>query len=324
MATQPIQTNEIIQDNVLKKTIAEFNAWSSVIKIVEKDLTDLATLTKKGIKLIDEKDSKSITELNTKLLELKKQTKALETAKKEAAKVDKEVIKLRKEDTDSILRNEKVLQAEEKTKQTALRTDDLTAKAIIREVKELERLEKERLKSIKVIKAEDDAYKILSKQRTKAQNEYKRLAVSIGEAAEETQLALTIFNELDETFTNVNKAVKDGRPFVGRYADAIAEAGLDGSNTTKILIDLREEQENLNKVLIKQRKELGKNSKEVKDSEVRLKKLDDTIEEIEKSSKSTEKAIDKLTGAVKALAAATILLKAFEFVADLLDRKSVV
>ena len=317
MATQPIQTNDIIQDNLLKKTIAEFNAWSKVIKVVEEDLIQLANVTKKGIKLIDEKDSKSIVELNAKLLELKKQTKALDLAKKESEKASNNIIKLRKEETDAILRNEKVLQAEERTKQQALRTQDLTAKGIIREVKEQERLEKERQKQIKGIKSEDDAYKQLSKQRTKAQNEYKRLAVEIGENSKEAQEALEIFNELDATFTKVNVSVKDGRPFVGRYADAIKEAGLEGGNTVKILIDLKEEQEELNKVLIKQRKEFGKNSKEVKQSEVRLKRLDETIEEIEKSSKSTEKAIDRLTGAVKAFATASILLKAFEFVSEL-------
>ena len=317
MATQPIKTSDIIQENVLQKTIKEFQAWDKVIKIVEGDLKELAKVTKEGINVIDEKDAKSIQELNEKLLELKKQTKALDLAKKESEKASKNIIKLRKEESDAILRGEKVLQAEERTKQQSLRTQDLSAKAIIRERKELERIEKERQKGIKSLNIEDDAYKKLSRERTKAQNEYKRLAIAIGESSQEAQDSLARFNELDEAFTSVNKAVKDGRPFVGRYADAIAEAGIEGNNTTKILIDLKDEQEKLNKVLIRQRKEFGKNSREVKENEDRLQKLDETIKDIEKTSKSSERALNNLTKAVKTLVTATVLLKAFEFVADL-------
>ena len=224
MATQPIKTSDIIQENVLQKTIKEFQAWDKVIKIVETDLKELAKVTKEGINVIDEKDAKSIQELNEKLLELKKQTKALDLAKKESEKASKNIVKLRKEESDAILRSEKVLQAEERTKQQSLRTQDLSAKAIIRERKELERIEKERQKNSKSILQSTSAYKKLTSQTNKAQLEFKELAAQYGVTSTQAQKALNKFNKLDDSLRIINKTVKDGRRDVGRYGIALQGA----------------------------------------------------------------------------------------------------
>jgi len=314
MASNPIQTKDIIQDNLLKSTIEDFKKWGEIVKSVENDLVDLAKLTKQDLLKIDTKNIESLNNLNDSLKDITKGVSVLNKAKQEEIKISKDLEKLRQAETKTLVDNQKLLQAEEKTKESINKTRLSENRLLIQEQKERERLEKQQQKQLKSLKDEEDAYKRLSKQRTQAQNEYKRLAVELGEGSDEAQKALSRFNELDETFTSVNKAVKDGRPFVGRYADAIKEAGLDASNTTKILIDLNKEKEELTKTLIKSRKQFGNNSKEVKQYEKQLEKLNETIEEVEKSSKSTERAIDKLTDAVKTLAAATLLLKGLEFI----------
>jgi len=296
MANKPIQTSDIIQDKVLEKTIKEFEAWSKVVNKVESDLLDLAKVTKKGLFSIDTKQVEAVKELSNQLSNVESKTKLLNTSRQKEKQTLSEVEKLQ-------------------LKLSELRKGELDEAIKLRA--EINKENKARRESVKTIIEEEDAYKTLSKERTKAQNDYKRLAVELGNTSDEAQKALARFNELDVKFTEVNNAVKDGRPFVGRYADAIREAGLEGSNTTKILLDLRSEQEKLNDVLLKQRKEFGKNSDQVKATEKQLKKLNETIEEVEKSSKGTENAINKLTKAVKALVAATVLLKVFEFIADI-------
>lgn len=303
MPNNPIQRKDIIQKDLLKKVIEEFKAWGEVVRLVETDLKNLAKQTKDRIRVIDPNDAKAVTELTKSLTDLTKQQANLVKVKEEEAKTSKELEKLKQE--------------EEKTARERLKTKDLEERAIIRERKEQERLEKLRLRSIKNLSVETNAYKDLARQRTIAQNEFKRLAVQFGEDSEQAQEALEIFNELDESFTSINKSAKDGRPFVGRYADAIKEAGLNAGNSSKILLELRNEQEELNKSLIKQRKEFGKNSDEVKATEKRLESLDDTLKEIEKSSKNTEKGIDNLTSAIKAFATATLLLQALDFIVDI-------
>lgn len=311
-------------NNAIEEAIKNAKVLDRGFRDVLDTVSKSAETIKKGIAEVDFSNARNIEKVNSAFEESNKLVEQKIIADRELIKgqsqqnkVQKELQKNLQEEEKTRQQSLKTIQQEEKNRQELLKTQIVQRRATIQEQKEQERLEKLRLKQIAAAKKENDAYKQLARQRTLAQNSFKALAAEFGENSTQAQEALSVFNQLDESFTAINKAAKDGHPFVGRYADAIEEAGIDGQKTNKILVDLKKEQLELNKVIAVQTKLFGKNSAQVKESQDQLKKLDDTIDDIAKSSSKTADEVSNLNKAFKAFASATIVLKAIELIGDL-------
>lgn len=197
------------------------------------------------------KSNKAILEDYSKLLSgnlknLSEFTKKMNSLRKESIKIQKEEIKTINLEVESSkkrekLEQEKVNTATKKKKLSIENERQIQAEA--RSLKEIEKLKQEEINTLaKANRLRDqeeksrkranneilkttNAYKRLSDRTNKAQAEFKKLAAEFGVNSREARKALLVFNKLDDSLNLVNKAARDGRRDVGRYALATRDLG---------------------------------------------------------------------------------------------------
>lgn len=104
-----------------------------------------------------------------------------------------------------------------KTEKALLELDDERAKKNAILAEQLKAKRKALREEAKAATELDNAYKDLTKATNKAQAEFKKLAVQYGLNSKEAKEAQKNFDALDKQLREVNDAAKDGRRDVGRY-----------------------------------------------------------------------------------------------------------
>ena len=171
------------------------------------------------------------------------------------------------------------------------------------ELKEEIRLQTKELRdSAKEAKAVRDDYEELVKQTNEAQKSFKRLATQYGVNSQEAAKAKAEFEAFDAKLREVNEAAKDGRRDVGRYKTAYEE----------LVDEVTDARKNLKEITT----EFGKNSKEAKEARKELKKVSEQLESIEDSAKKAEQKVDSLGKTIKSLGIVALLVKGLELASD--------
>lgn len=183
--------------------------------------------------------------------------------------------------TKAMLEQERIAQAQIRTKKSLLQLEKLQEAQTNRNIKNLEQ--------------ERSAYKQLTAQTNAAQAELKRLATVFGVNSKEAKKAQAAFDVLDKKLSEVNKLARDGRRDVGRYADKIKEA-------VRELYAERDALQSTDKELRQKIKTVNKGSKEynlyqtqLNQVNQRLKVVNQSIHQTNNTTNIFQKSLNGLT-----------------------------
>lgn len=215
-----------------KKLVKDLTVETDNLKDVQKELLQTAKDYKDVLKSTS--DPKTIAALReqqalyTKVDETVKKhvttTKQLEAAEKklQAERVKEiQLQKAREKAFDDFTKKElAAAKAKEKARLDELKLQKAREKAFDDYAKKELQLQKQRERAQKVINDEANAYKVLTNNTNKAQDEFKRLAAQHGVNSSQAKAARDKFEQLDNALRKVNTAARDGRRDVGRYGEA--------------------------------------------------------------------------------------------------------
>ena len=283
MANKPIQTKDIVEQNVLKKTIAEFEAWSKVVNKVEKDLLDLAKVTKQGLLKVDTGDIKALKSLNKSIEDISKSTEMLTEAKALDIKLDKAVDK---EVKKSIKTKKEIIEL----------TDD--------EIKENIRLRKAKAQRRKDLEAEIILENKSIKNKEELQARLKALRIEgskLDLGSDELKANIEEIDALTDRLKDNSDQFIKNKINIGNYKDAtidLTDSFDDQQKRLKILTDTYK-----NAVL-----QGKKNTKQAKELKKALDDQKEALEDVKEATDDASKATKKLGDAGKAVGVGLILV----------------
>lgn len=194
-------------------------------EIVEQDWQKDSVAGAKELKLALEADTKAAKELGAAMDQI---------GKAEAGDSAASINKLNKALVQSTNARESIIKTQKEQKKLQTEEEKLTArltkakseegKAIAKLRTEINQVNRANRDQAKAVLEADNAYKVLVKDTTRAQNEFKRLAAQFGVNSVEARKARIEFDRLDKELREVNTAAKDGRSNVGNYGTAFKGA----------------------------------------------------------------------------------------------------
>lgn len=209
-----ISNKDIFQGSVFGQFQKEANDTLKILDKLEKGFEDFAD----SIEKIN-KESKDISSEN-----IEKVNKALEVTN-ETRENSIKLTKQREEVTKSLAKEEKKRLTEvEKLTERLEKAQSDEGKTLANLRVQINKVNKENRESAKLLIEQTNAYTELTKRTNEAQAEFKRLAAEEF-GSKEAEDARIRFEKLDKQLREVNDAANDGRRDVGRYKDAISEAG---------------------------------------------------------------------------------------------------
>jgi chromosome segregation ATPase len=209
-----------------------------VTKMYSQALEKVGKSGEEFAKTFDKSNAKDIALIDKRVEELNKSLEEQNKVIKDQQKLIDQLNKAKTTTTKKLTEEEKLTERLRKVKAGELDTTIKLRAEITKETAERRRNAKESLE-------QDNAFKVLEQTYRKQQANVKRLSAEFLKGRKELGLtrkeyrnlrkelrkAEKEFKDTAEAYEEISKKAKDGRPFVGRYSEAIKDAGKNFTNT---------------------------------------------------------------------------------------------